>query len=450
MTTISSLAALINPLARGPIDASLADKLSLHLFDALGALAAGITIPDIQALFASDGSGTSLMAPLRRASLAAAAIRSTEIDDIHLEACVTPSAAVAPIILQFAQGEENIGGLRLLNAYLCGVEAMIRFAAATGGPRLMRSGIWPSRLAAPLGAAAAASAILSLDEQRTAHALAIAAAMAGGLSARGGVPSTRWLIFGRAVGDGLAAARAAAAGMKGDPSLLDGAWCTATGIELDPRILLATEGRALAVRDLGLKPWCAARQTIAAISGFLELLQKHDFEPAALARIEVEVPREYAAMIDQQEMPASRPASFANLRYLLGLASFAPRGLLDVRRDDLRIDSRFDSLARIVRIEATDDFSASYPAHWPARVSVETKGGTRHSVEVTDIPGDAARPLPWDEVEGKIAEATGLARDQVSRLAEACRALPKARDGAALKSAVAASLTAVDEGRSRP
>jgi 2-methylcitrate dehydratase PrpD len=151
-------------------------------------------------------------------------------------------------------------------------------------------------------------------------------------------------------------------------------------------------------------------------------------------------------MIDQDSLPTTRPASFANLRYLLGLAAFSPDGLLDVVRDDLRIDARFTALAGRIHIEASDTLAARYPDIWPARVSVEKPDGTRHAIEITDMPGDAADPFPWDRVEAKIARATGIGTDHVAALSDACRTLSQAGSPAALIAALTACLAAVDAG----
>ncbi|MDH3239455.1 MAG: MmgE/PrpD family protein [Alphaproteobacteria bacterium] len=448
MTTALHFADFLHHLARRGLDPARADRLALHLFDTLGALAAGRTVADAKAIATlAPGAGPTAPPP---AWIGAATIRCTEIDDIHLSACVTPSAAIVPVLLECTAGMPDLGGPCLLQAYLSGLEAMLRFAHAAGGPRLMQRGIWPSRLAAPIGAAAAASVLLSSDAERTAHALAIAAAMAAGLSPRGAVPSSRWLVFGRAVDDGVMAARAAAAGLRGDPTLLDEGWAKSTGIPLDPGGLDAGPGDALLTAGLGLKPWCAARQTMAAVTGFMELLRRHDLDAAALARVEVAVPPAYASMIDHDDLPTTRPASFANLRYLLGLAAFAPEGLLDVGREDLRIDARLDSLARRTHIEGSDALSARYPECWPARVSVETARGAHHSIEITEMPGDATNPFTWDRVEAKIARATRLGADHVSPLANACRTLPQADSAADLIAALAACCAAVDAGGGGP
>jgi 2-methylcitrate dehydratase PrpD len=379
----------------------------------------------------------------------AAAIRCTEIDDIHLSAGVTPSAAIVPVLLGLAEQNNGITGADLLRAYLGGLEVMIRFARAAGGPHLLRNGIWPSRLSAGMGAAAAAAIILGLNPAQTAHALSIAAAMASGLSPRGGVPSSRWLIFGRAVEDGVLATRAAAHGLRGDPALLDGQWGKATGITFDTDLFVAGLDGEFLTEGLGLKPWCAARQTMAATAGFRALLEAQKFDAQALAEVIIEVPNDYAAMIDHKDMPGSRPATFTNLRYLLGLAAFAPDGLTDVRRNDLRIDPRFKALAKIVRIEGNEVLSQAYPARWPARVTVVTEDGRRQTVDMPDVPGDSITPLGWQDVAAKCAAAAGIAAAALDPLKSACRALPGAGGTADLRTAITAALGVVDFTRER-
>jgi 2-methylcitrate dehydratase PrpD len=448
VTVAERLAVFLGTLAGGNIDARRADGLTLHLFDTLGALVAGMQVADAgviaRAMRGSHGGPAAEPASLPEIATMAAAIRSTEIDDIHLLAGVTPSAAIVPVLLGLAVQGNRITGADLLPAYLGGLEVMIRFARAAGGPHLLRSGIWPSRLSAGMGAAAATAILLGLKPAQTSHALAIAAAMASGFSPRGGVPSSRWLIFGRAVEDGVLAARSAAHGIRGEPALFDGQWSKATGIALDTDLLVAGLDGELLTEGLGLKPWCAARQTMAAIAGFSSLLRKQDLDAQALAEVLVEVPGEYAAMIDHQDMPSTRPATFANLRYLLGLAAFARDGLTDVRRDDLRIDSRFEALASIVRIEGSDDLSQSYPARWPARVTVVTADGQRHAVEVPDVPGDSVTPLVWEDVAAKCAAAAGVPVTVLDPLKNTCQALPRAASAANFRAATVAALGAVD------
>jgi 2-methylcitrate dehydratase PrpD len=436
------LAGFLDALGNSKIEAKLAEKLALHLFDALGVLVAGRQVADAGVIvgLAGEFGAAAPSGMLPEIGAMAAAIRCTEIDDIHLLAGVTPSAAIVPVLLSLAGARPEISGVEFLRAYLGGLEVMIRFARAAGGPRLLQRGIWPSRLSAGMGAAAATAVLLGLSPDQKIHALSIAGAMASGLSPRGAVPSSRWLIFGRAVEDGVLAARAAARGLKGDPAIFDGQWHKATGITFDSDLFIADIDGVLLSENLGLKPWCAARQTMAAILGFRRLLNEQGIDAQSLTEVLVEVPEDYVEMISAQNMPGTRPASFANLRYLFGLAAFAPEGLGDVQRDDLRIDPRFEDLAKCVQIAGDAVLSQAYPARWPARVTAVTADGQRHVIDVPDVPGDAVQPLDWADVEAKCVTAAGVPIAALAPLKGACRNLPETGSPADLHAAVVAAL----------
>jgi 2-methylcitrate dehydratase PrpD len=128
-------------------------------------------------------------------------------------------------------------------------------------------------------------------------------------------------------------------------------------------------------------------------------------------------------MIDRPGLPASRQESFANLRYLFGLAAFAPDGLYDVARATLHHDERFAALAPVIRIVADGGLDRHYPTHWPARVTIADRSGASRTAEVIHAPGDPEHPLSWDEVREKFRRVTGRPRETVARIASACQAL---------------------------
>ena len=65
-----------------------------------------------------------------------------------------------------------------------GYETMMRLGMAVNGPGILARGVWPTYLAAPMGAAAVASALLGLTPSQTAHAMAIALAQTSGAPGR--------------------------------------------------------------------------------------------------------------------------------------------------------------------------------------------------------------------------------------------------------------------------
>src|ERR1700722_3825994 len=153
----------------------------------------------------------------------AATIRLSEIDDIHLPSCTTPSAAAVAVALSLAAQAGRFDPVQVASAIWAGTEGMTRLGQAVRGPDILYRGVWPSCFAAPLSAAATAARLGGFDGRQTADALSLALM----LSTRGtgrphGSPSARWVMFAVAVASGLAAAEAVRAGYRGDPALLDG------------------------------------------------------------------------------------------------------------------------------------------------------------------------------------------------------------------------------------
>ena len=146
--------------------------------------------------------------PLDRIALGVAMTRLTEIDDIHMPSCTTPSSVVVPTALAIAGHLQLRDARTFTHALYAGYEVMTRFGVAISGPSILTRGIWPTYLAAPLCAAAVTARLLGLTAEKTANALGIALTMISGApggpleNRRGGccsawprelVPLRRWL-----------------------------------------------------------------------------------------------------------------------------------------------------------------------------------------------------------------------------------------------------------------
>src|SRR5262249_32657164 len=145
---------------------------------------------------------------------------------------------------------------------------------AIDGPSVLYRGIWPTYFAAPFGVAAVAASLLDLDERQTAHALALALTLASpGVGHHNAATTARWFAVAHAAARGLEAARAAQAGFTADLALLDGAFLSGIyRIIVERDILTAGFRHKLALEEVSLKPWCAARQTMAATQAFREIV----------------------------------------------------------------------------------------------------------------------------------------------------------------------------------
>ncbi len=377
------------------------ERLRLHLADTLGAWIAGSATSEGRALAGAHQPPLLDEGPLDRIAHAVATTRLTEIDDIHMRSCTTCGSIIVPtsLILAARLGADSALFARSLRA---GYETMMRFGVAVDGPAILYRGLWPTYLAAPMGAAAAASVLLQLTRAQSANALAIALAQTSGAPG-GPAPgkSVRWLLAGLAARGGVMAALAAREGYAGDTTLLDGDWLRRThGLEFDGAIFGSDEP---ILPETSFKPWCAAKQTTAAIDAFRQLLAE-GLDPARIARLRVETPGAYRAMISHQ--PPGRLGRIVNIAWQLAVAAYHPDALLDLERADFSAEAPFAALMQKVEIVADPTLDAFYPARWPAKVVATLDDGSIAERLVTDALGDPEITLDMAAIASKFRRVT--------------------------------------------
>jgi 2-methylcitrate dehydratase PrpD len=361
------------------------DAALLHAADALAALQAGLATREGRAIAAFHAlPGTDDQARAIRAAGAAAVIRFTECDAIHLPSCVTPAAVALPAALAFARD-----AARLSTAIEAGMAAGVALGGAVGGARALAHGVWPTLLAAPVIAAVAAATALGLDPGRMAHARALAlAGVSGRLGRPGGMPSGRWLAIGEATLKGLRAALAARHGFSGDLALGGPDWLAGMAPEglADPAALTRPP---VPPKAIGLKPYVTARQGLNAIVAFRALLDQGQ-DPAGIDRVEVALPPEAVAVAARPLDPGNRLSTIAHLGLQLGIAAFTPDRLHDVGRE-APFDPRALALAGRVSVTGDPALARDAGQGWPARVTLHA-GGAVLTATCRTAPGDAGDP----------------------------------------------------------
>jgi 2-methylcitrate dehydratase PrpD len=397
VSVVGELASFVVGAKASSLPAAEQERLRLHLTDTAVAALAGSSIAEGKAL-ANFGDAGSVGGRIGRL---AAAIRLTEIDDIHLSSCTTPSAGVVPVALTLAAHAQTFDPGEIASAIWVGTELATRIGTAVNGPQVLYRGIWPTYLAAPLAAAATAARLMRLNETRTANALSLAAMlMAGGVGRIHGVPSGRWFLYATAVAGGVAAAEAARADYRGDPEILDKTWFADThGIALDRNRLTEKLGASSVFAALSMKPFCSAKQAIAAVEAFRAILAS-GIRPDAIAKVHVHVPKAYAGMIATRAEPGVRLSTLVSVANQIALAALAPERLYDVDRSSPHIDAAVKEFAAKVDVVADTELEPFYPQHWPAEVEVETNAGVvRHRVIAAG--GDPEHPLDGAAVDAK-------------------------------------------------
>jgi 2-methylcitrate dehydratase PrpD len=398
MTVIGQLAGFVaqaDAAALPPAEQALQRR---HVLDTVVAAAAGARTREARSLAALFGARALPEIIGQRAAV----IRLSEVDDIHLPSCTTPSAAAVAVALSLASDAERCDPVHVASAIWAGTEVMTRMGQAVRGPEILYRGVWPSCFAAPLAAAATAARVSGLDARQTADALSLALM----LSTRGtgrphGSPSARWVMFATAVAAGLTAVEAVRAGYRGDPGLLDGkGFEDSWGFALDRDQLAAASPAHSVYPALSIKPFCSAKQSIAAVEAFRTILES-GVAPAAITAVQVRVPPAYAAMVSLKAQDEVRTTTLVSAARQLALLAFDPARLYDVDRGEPVTDRAVLGLEAKMEVVADAALTEYYPGNWPAEVEVTgTDSGMRRE-RVIAAPGDPSRPLDQAALEDK-------------------------------------------------
>jgi 2-methylcitrate dehydratase PrpD len=389
MTVIGELASFVVGVRASALPAAQRERLRLHVADTAVAALAGASIPEGKALNSLGGDGSLA----ERIGRQAAATRLTEIDDIHLPSCVTPSAGVVPVAFVLAAHVQKFDPDEIASAIWAGTEIATRLGLAVNGPQILYRGIWPTYLVAPVAAAATAARLMGLNEARTAHALSLAVMlMAGGVGRIHGAPSGRWFLYANAVSGGIAAAEAARGDYRGDGEVLDKSWLTDThGIAIDRALLTDKLGESSIYSGLSMKPFCSAKQAIAATEAFRQILDR-GVARDAIGKVLVRVPPAYAGMISTRAEAGARISTIVSVAHQIALTAYKPDALYDIDRSAPHIDPAVTQFAAKVEVAADASLAQFYPQHWPAEVEVIAGGDTIRR-RVVEAPGDPEYPL---------------------------------------------------------
>jgi len=399
----------------------IVDKLDLHVTDIIAAWIAGSRTAEGQALIGfsarsrPEGQGED-----RRASLFddvatnCALTRLSEVDDIHLASMTTPGSIVIPGALAIARALPNVPAADLVAAILAGYEAMIRLGTAINGPHVLYRGIWPTYFATPFGMAAVAARLLHLSAQETSHALALALTLASPSVGHHNAPTTaRWLAVGNAARNGLGAALAAQSGFTSDLKMMESGFLTNVyGITGNAAAFTEALGAKWTLSEVSFKPWCAARQTMAATQALREVLEQ-GIRADDIIEIHAAVLPPHLKMIAHGIVPGDRASHLTSLPYQMALAAFAPEQALDVAQSPKDVAAPVRAFMERIKVAGDEGLIENYPAAWPARIAVETRAGISEH-RVTYLPGDPARPLSPEQLADKfhklVAPAIGAAQ----------------------------------------
>jgi 2-methylcitrate dehydratase PrpD len=409
MSVLRELAAFVGSASAAALPEAERTILRRHIADTLVAAVAGAQTTEGRALrkvvlrtSAADAAG-----------MLSAVVRHTEIDDIHTRSCTTPSSVTVPTALVLAGEYGAYDADTVASAIWVGTELMTRLGVAIDGARVLYRGLWPTYFTAPLGAAAIVSRMLHLSEEQTAHALSLALMLSAGRSGRfqGALPG-RSVILAMAVANGVRAAQAAQDGVGGDPALLDGPWLRdAHGIDAKVEALTAGLGSGSVYPQMTIKPFCSAKQAIAAVEAFTSVIDD-GVPPDSVTKVVVRVPPPYSRMIAMKAEAGVRSSTIVSAAFQIGLAACRRERLYDVERADAMKETAALAFAGKVEIVADESLLEFFPATFPAEVEV-TAGGRTLRKRITAATGDPGRGLDDPAIADKARRILGDASAQI-------------------------------------
>jgi aconitate decarboxylase len=269
------------------------------------------------------------------------AAHALDYDDVSLSG--HPSAVLVPAILAEA-AETGADGATMAKAYVAGYEVWAELIRRDADRHHLK-GWHPSAVFGTMAATAASAVIRNLDAGKAAHAIGIAASMAGGVAANFG-SMTKPFQVGRAAQSGLTAARLAEAGLTSSPDAIEHdlgflrTFSPKGEVDTEAPAALGREWRILETGlNIKLYPMCYGVHR--SLDAMLGLVQSENVKADDIAGVQVEMGETQAAILRNHRPQLALDAKFS-AEFAMAAATIARRcGMSEVsdafvRRDDVQ------------------------------------------------------------------------------------------------------------------
>jgi aconitate decarboxylase len=395
------------------IPAPAVDTAKRGFIDCVGVMFAGREEPVVRVLretfsFPVSTDSKILFDKGQTSSPEAALINATaghalDYDDVAIDG--HPSVVLVPALL--AEGERlGASGRELIAAYVAGYETWGELASRDADKHHGK-GWHPSAVFGAVAAAAAGARLAKLDAGKTAHALAAAASMAGGLTANFG-SMMKPLQVARAAQSGLIAARLAAQGFSASPDALEhrGGFLNA----FSPAGRVRTDGAIadwhILKNGLNIKRYPVCYALHRSIDGLLGLKSKIDANK--IKEIELSIGRLQAGMLRHSRPQNALDAKFS-AEFAAASAVVAGRVGLAELSDSFVRSAPVQQMLGKVKVRTVDDPDPDDPLFSRSdSVRVALNDGTVLAGEpVTHALGHAHNPLGMEELRLKFDDCVG-------------------------------------------
>ncbi|MDO9590986.1 MAG: MmgE/PrpD family protein [Microcella sp.] len=349
------------------------------------------------------------------AALANASLQhSLDFDDIHTDSRVHTSTMTVPAALALA---ERLGstGRDVLAAVIVGNEVAAR--VGMGAPRhVQHYGFHGTPVCGVFGVAAGAAVLLGLDADQTAHALGIAADVAGGTNAwiaEG--TSNKHLHAGWAAQNGIIAAQLAARGAKGPRLAFEGrfGFFDALGRASDVRAgdVVESLGQRWATAEIAYKAFPSCYWMHGSLGAAQQLRDSVLASLDQVTVLEAIVPSAAVALVLEPESTRLRPLTPYSAKFSLqySVAAMIMRGFVDLTTyttTAMHDEEILDLAARITwRVDPDLDAGEQLYA---GGLRVVFSGGNERTIITHDPLGTVENPMSDGQIIDKFRSCASL------------------------------------------
>src|SRR5947208_5725953 len=393
-------------------------------------------------------SGSRMKVPLRFAALANGIfIHADDYDDTQLSVApdrvygllTHPTVAVLPPA--FALAELNrYTGRELMLAYHIGVEVECKIAEAIS-PRHYGDGFHTTGTIGSFGSVAACAKLLGLDAKRTANALGIAAAEAGGLRNNFG-SMTKPFHAGHAAENGVVAADLASIGWTASEEILEArhGWFHAAGGGFDPRAIMNRLAKPWTFRDPGvsIKPFPSGSLTHPAMGQMLRLARENHVQAVNVDKVDMGGNSAMMAALIHHRPENSLQAKFSMEFCMAILLLDRKAGLTEftdpvVRRPDVQ------QLLRRVNFYVDPDAEKAGLNKMTSIIKIHMKDGKTILGRAEVAKGHPANPMSYEDEADKFGGCAEFAKwpsAKAESVIQIVRTLEKATDVSKISAAL--------------
>jgi 2-methylcitrate dehydratase PrpD len=400
----------------GPMSDEVVELAKRTLLDTVGVAIAARHEPPVRILGQTLGSlpagpatvwatGEQTDAPTA-ALLNGTAGHALDFDDVTDITYGHPSVVLWPAVFAAAENE-GADGPSVLEAFVVGFVVQVAMASAMDVRRHYAAGWHSTATIGIIGATAAASRLMGLDEERTRCAIGLAASMAGGSRQNFGT-MTKPLHPGLAARDAIVAARLAANGFTADVDQLDNPLgyfsMFSPGADIDAALARLEGTDAFLDAGINVKKYPCCYNTHRTADATLDLRTAEDIDPAAVESVHVVLePGGFDPLIHHR--PQTGLQGKFSVEYVIAAALLDGRVTLASFTDDAV--QRPEAQALVQKVTwATADVPPVGEAAWDQAFSVVTvRTAEGEATFRTDIPrGDRRSPLSRADLEAKFAD----------------------------------------------